>query len=212
LASLHPAAPTIHPKIGAICPVPAVSYASVTFREFPNNTEKDMKHIFAAVAAMALSLPVMAADPVTPTETPMPVSAATPSAVASTGTVARAQFTSAINDREPADVLTSLNNDQTRIYYFTELKGFEGQKVTHRWEHDGKVMHEQAFEVSSPRYRTYTSKMLDPSWTGEWKASVVDSSGATLSANTFSYRKAEPSAPASPATEPAAPAAPASKP
>lgn len=170
-----------------------------------------MKHIFTFAAAMALTLPAYAADPAKPAEAP--AAAATsqaPAAAAPTGTVARAQFTTAINEREPADSVTNLSNDQTRVYYFTELKGFEGQKVTHRWEHDGKVMHEQAFDVSSPRYRTYTSKTFDPSWTGEWKVSVIDGSGATVSASTLSYTKAEASP--APATQPAAPAAPAAKP
>jgi len=171
-----------------------------------------MKYFFATLATIALSQQVLAADPAKPAEMQAPASAAAsaPAAPATpVGTVARAQFTTAINDHEPADSITTLGNDQTHIYYFTELKGFEGHKVTHRWEHDGKVMYEQAFDVGSPRYRTYTSKTLDPSWTGEWKVSVIDDGGATVSANTFSYTKAEPPAPAA---APATPAAPATKP
>ena len=173
-----------------------------------------MKHLFAFAAAMTLALPAYAADPAKPAEAPAAAAAATSQAPAAapSGTVARAQFTTAINEREPADSVTNLSNDQTRIYYFTELKGFEGQKVTHRWEHDGKVMHEQAFDVSSPRYRTYTSKTFDPSWTGDWKVSVIDGSGATVSASTLSYTKAEASPAPAPAAQPATPAAPASKP
>jgi len=168
---------------------------------------------FVAAAAIVIGQSALAAEPAKPAESPAPAAAAAAPAsapAAQTGTVARAQFTTAINDREPADSVSSLSNDQTRVYYFTELKGFEGQKVAHRWEHDGKVMHEQAFEVSSPRYRTYTSKTFDPSWTGEWKVSVVDESGATVSANTLSYTKAEPAAAPAPAA--ASPAAPANKP
>jgi len=171
-----------------------------------------MKYFFATLAAMALSQPVLAADSAKPAEmsAPAPAAASAPAtSAAPAGTVARAQFTSAIHDHEPADSITTLGNDQTRIYYFTELKGFEGHKVTHRWEHDGKVMYEQAFDVESPRYRTYTSKTLDRSWTGEWKVSVIDDAGATVSASTFSYTKAEPPAPA---VAPAQPAAPATKP
>lgn len=170
-----------------------------------------MKRTLLAVTALALSLPALAADTAKPAEpaAAAPAATAAPATPAASGTVARAQFTSAITDREPADSVTSLGNDQTRIYYFTELKGFEGQKVTHRWEHDGKVVHEQAFDVGSPRYRTYSSKTFDPSWTGEWKVSVIDASGATVSATSLSYVKA---APAAPAAAPAQPAAPAGKP
>ena len=90
---------------------------------------------------------------------------------------------------------------ENRIYYFTEIRDMAGQTVTHRWEHDGQVMAEVPFEVGGDRWRVYSSKNLEPSWTGEWKASVVDGSGATLSANTFTYNKAE-QAPEAPAASP----------
>ena len=71
----------------------------------------------------------------------------------------------------------------------------EGQQVTHRWEHDGKVMAEVPFQVGGPRWRVYSSKQLENDWTGEWKVSVVDGNGSTLGVNTFTYEKA-PAAPA----------------
>ena len=103
------------------------------------------------------------------------------------GEVARAVFSHDIQDREPADAITQLSNDENKIFYFTELKGLEGQTVTHRWEYNGQVMAEVPFQVGANRWRVYSSKTLDPVWLGQWKASVVDQSGATLSVNTFTY-------------------------
>ena len=120
----------------------------------------------------------------------------------SQGTVARAIFTHGINDREPTDTITTLTNDDTNITFFTELQGMQGQTVTHRWEHDNKVMAEVKFDVGGSRWRVYSSKNLDPSWTGEWKVSVVDANGGTLSASTFTYAAGE-----KPMTQEAAPAA-----
>jgi hypothetical protein len=136
----------------------------------------------------------------------------TPAAAVSTGTVARAQFTNAIQDREPADNVTAVDTGANQIYYFTELRGMAGQTVAHRWEHDGKVMFEQKFDVGSDRWRTYSSKSLYPNQAGEWKASVIDAGGATLSSNTFNL--AAPAPAATPATPPAgaAPGAPATAP
>ncbi len=128
------------------------------------------------------------------------------------GTVARATFTTGINDHEPDDSIKTLSNDHNKIYYFTELKDMAGQSVTHRWEYNGKVMAEIPFKVGGNRWRVFSSKQLDPSWTGTWKVSVVDASGATLAVNTFDYTKA-PAKPApaepAPASMPAAPASPA---
>jgi hypothetical protein len=155
-------------------------------------------------------LPAYAADeysaPAQPAAAAQPAATAQPAAQPkSTGSVARAQFTSAIQDREPTDKVSNLLNDKDRIYFFSEIKDAPNQKITHRWEHNGKVMSETSFDVGSSRWRVFSSKNLDPSWTGEWKVSVVDEAGSTLGASTFTYEAAPAAAPAQPASaQPAA--------
>jgi Protein of unknown function (DUF2914) len=104
--------------------------------------------------------------------------------------VLRSVFTSGISNREPVDEVRVLENDATRIFYFTELTGLSGQTLVHRWEHDGQVMAEVPFEVGAARWRVYSSKRLDPSWLGEWRVSVVDSTGRVLASNEFEYIRA----------------------
>ena len=147
--------------------------------------------LFATTAFAADDAAMNSATPTPAAETSMPA-AKTP---APTGTIARSAFTTDIENREPMNTVTKLDTDQHKIYYFTELKGMEGQQVTHRWEHDGKVMAEVPFQVGGPRWRVYSSKQLENDWTGEWKVSVVDGNGSTLGVNTFTYV----SAPAQPA-------------
>ena len=123
---------------------------------------------------------------------------------AGTAALARAQFTSAVQDREPTDKVSKLLNDKNRIYFFTEIKDAPNQKITHRWEHNGKVVHEMGFDAGSNRWRVFSNKTLDPRQTGEWKVSVVDEAGGTLGASTFTYEAAS-AAPAQPAAaQPAA--------
>jgi len=159
----------------------------------------------ALIAGALIASSAFAADEAAPgTAAPAPATeTATPAATppAPTGTIARSAFTTEIENREPVNSVTKINTDEHRIYYFTELKDMEGQQVTHRWEHDGKVMAEVPFQVGGPRWRVYSSKQLENDWTGEWKVSVVDGNGSTLGVNTFTYVKA-PAAPA-PATTPA---------
>jgi len=106
-----------------------------------------------------------------------------------TGSVTRALFTRKVKDLEPVDTVSVLTNDKIRITYFTEIHGMAGQTITHRWEFNGKVLLEKKHEVGSSRWRAYTSKKLDPTMLGEWKASVVDAAGGTLSVNTFTYMR-----------------------
>lgn len=158
-----------------------------------------MKIAAFSVAALLLSPALYIAEAQSQTA-PTTEQAAAPAA----GGVARAVFSLAIQDREPTDAVTQLTNNENKIFYFTELKGLSGKKVTHRWEYNGQVMAEIPFDIGGDRWRVYSSKTLDPIWLGEWKVSVTDENGATLSVNTFSYTaapKQEQTAPAAPATQ-----------
>ena len=130
--------------------------------------------------------PPPAASEKTGTESDVPAVPAKP-AVAIPGEVARALFTTDIVNLEPVDTVSTLTNDKTRVSYFTVIEDMAGQTVIHRWEYKDKVLLEIPFEVGSSHWRIYSTKTLDPSWLGEWKASVVDVAGGSLSVNTFTY-------------------------
>lgn len=104
--------------------------------------------------------------------------------------VTRAVFTSGVSNREPADQITSLKNDVNQVYFYTELTGLEGQSVAHKWEYNGEVKAAISFDVKAPRWRVWSSKTFDPSWTGEWTVSVVDASGVTLTQAKLMYEGA----------------------
>ena len=112
------------------------------------------------------------------------------------GSVARTAFTTAIVDREPVDNLVRVPNSVDRIYFFSDLRGLEGEIVTHRWEYNGKVMAEVKFRVGGPRWRVYSSKNLLPEWTGKWTVVVLDEAGWPLKASMFEYYDAAQDAPA----------------
>ncbi|VAX01554.1 hypothetical protein MNBD_GAMMA21-2691 [hydrothermal vent metagenome] len=99
----------------------------------------------------------------------------------SRGSVVRSIFTSAIQDREPIDKLNNAASDTDQVFYFTELRDMSGQTATHRWEHDGKVIAEVKFDVRGPRWRVWSSKSFVPTTAGDWKVSVVNGAGETIS-------------------------------
>ncbi len=106
------------------------------------------------------------------------------------GSVARSAITSAIEHREPTDQLSSISNEQNKVFFFTELKDFHGQSVVHRWTYNGEVKAEVNFDVGGPRWRVWSSKQLQPEWTGSWEIAVIDSAGNVVSTETFSYNAA----------------------
>lgn len=114
-----------------------------------------------------------------------------PFCVSAAGNVARAQFTTGIETREPADRVTELGNSHSEVYFFTELTDLDGHTVTHRWEHGGEIMAEVSFDVRGPRWRVWSSKQLLPNWTGEWTVAVVDEAGTILAEESFQYVEGE---------------------
>ncbi len=108
------------------------------------------------------------------------------------GSVSRATFTTSVVNREPTDTIIQLDNTSQKVFYFTELNGFSGKTVYHRWEYRGKVMAEVGFRVGGPRWRVSSSKQIDPRWTGDWTVVVVDEDGWPLKASVLSYTVSEP--------------------
>lgn len=115
--------------------------------------------------------------------------------------VDRDKVTTGLIDREPQDEVTQLGNDKSQVYYFTEVHGKPGDRVTHRWEYEGQLMAEVPFEIGSSRWRTYSSKELMPTWLGEWTVTAVDASGRVLSQKTFEVVPSQQMVPAAAAPE-----------
>ncbi|NOX42446.1 MAG: DUF2914 domain-containing protein [Gammaproteobacteria bacterium] len=107
------------------------------------------------------------------------------------GSVARAQFTTLIINKEPVDQVVLLGNDVTQVHYFTDLRHLTGQTITHRWEYNGDIVSDVSILVEGPRWRTYSRMILDPSLLGKWTALVVDESGWVLKATMFEYVPAQ---------------------
>lgn len=105
----------------------------------------------------------------------------------SRGSVVRSAFTRDVEEREPTEDLQKLTNENGQVKFFTELRDMSGQTATHRWEYEGKVVAEIAFDVKGPRWRVWSSKSLVPQWTGDWKVSVINGAGEVISEKKLSY-------------------------
>ena len=107
---------------------------------------------------------------------------------ASAGEVARAQFTTDVIDREPVDNVEQLDSSANRVVFFTELRDFEGQTVTHQWVYNDSVMFEKSFSPRGPRWRVWSSKTLQPGWDGIWYVHTLGEDGTRLATSNFTYR------------------------
>ncbi|HQU16470.1 MAG: hypothetical protein B7Z66_05050 [Chromatiales bacterium 21-64-14] len=166
-----------------------------------------MRFAIGLIAGLALCNPLYAAGPVTeaaPVTKPAPaVEPAVPVPAAPAGTtvapeaavtgrVERAQFTTAIHDREPVDAIKRLTRDTGRVYFFTDVRGMAGGMVIHRWIHNGAVVASVPFQIKGPRWRVWSSKRLQPQWAGTWKVEVVNGAGRLLDQATLDYAPTAP--------------------
>ncbi len=107
--------------------------------------------------------------------------------------VARAILTTTVIDREPADdlgnTLIGSSVSEQVFYFFTELRDLGGQRVYHRWIHNGSVMAEVPFTVGEGawRWRVYSSKTFIPELEGDWRVDVVLGDGTLLHSQPFLY-------------------------
>lgn len=103
------------------------------------------------------------------------------------GEISRAVFTTEVKDREPVNQVLILDSTYNKVYFFTDLRHFEGRDVIHRWEHDGHVVSQKVFSVKGPRWRVYSTMALDKSMTGRWTVVVTDKQGCPIKAVIFEY-------------------------
>ena len=132
------------------------------------------------------------APPSTPQPTPTPIppeTTASPDAPGDLidGYVTLAQFTTEMEDGEPMNSISFLDNDEREIIFFSEAEGFQGTQLIHRWEYKGQVMVEVPFEVDADPWQGWSSKQLLPEWVGDWTVSVVKPDGEVIAAESFNY-------------------------
>jgi hypothetical protein len=103
------------------------------------------------------------------------------------GKVVTSVFTTSIVDGKPVDNVKEFANTVTTVFYFTRLKGLDGQTITHRWKYLDRVMAVANIEVSSDTHTAWSSNTLEPNWTGFWVVEVLNSDGEVISVDSFTY-------------------------
>jgi len=68
------------------------------------------------------------------------------------------------------------------LYCFTRLQSATGEEQTirHIWYRDNEKVGEYALPVKEKRWRTFSKKMIEKGWSGDWRVEAVDSEGHLL--------------------------------
>jgi len=91
-----------------------------------------------------------------------------------------------IQEREPVGEGESFPPEVGKLYCHSLVEGAEDSTaVTHIWYYGQEEMAEVALPVSSPHWRTWSSKVIRPQWQGWWRVDVLSAEGDTLSSAYF---------------------------
>lgn len=105
-----------------------------------------------------------------------------------TSKISRAVLTRSVVKREPTNVFAAdvrLSQFEGSLSFFSELRGLQGQRVKHVWSFESETMAEISLNVTSPRYRTYSTKNIMNTQTGHWRVAVVDEQGNLIAQKEF---------------------------
>lgn len=102
----------------------------------------------------------------------------------------RIVLTAQMEKLEPGQPLQAQVDRQRiqRLYLFTELRGYAGQQLLHRWWYQGELQTEVLLTIEDSPWRTYSEKWLLPAQTGLWRVEILDQAQNVLYQHDFQYQ------------------------
>lgn len=112
--------------------------------------------------------------------------AAAPLAAQQSGIMVETAVARDIVDRMPADTGATFPADVGKLWCWTRVTGAEpGTTLQHVWMRGTDEMGTVSLAIGGSPWRTYSSKNIEPSWTGEWRVEVRDATGNVLATKSF---------------------------
>ncbi len=86
-----------------------------------------------------------------------------------------------VHDRAPVGISSYFDPSVGKLYAFTRIVGAEGDtRVYHKWYHGDVLVADVPLTVRSGDWRTWSTKNVQPGWTGDWRLVVVSEDGSVL--------------------------------
>ena len=104
-------------------------------------------------------------------------------------TVTESAVCTAIADRMPEGTSAEFGKDVPKLYYWTKIDGASGDtEVKHVWYAGETVIGEVSLKVTTPSFRTWSSKTVYPGLEGDLSVAVVDAEGNVLKQDSFKIK------------------------
>ena len=91
-----------------------------------------------------------------------------------------------VSGRVPTGISTYFDSSVGRLYAFTRITGAEEEiRVYHQWYYGDVLVADVPLSVRSGDWRTWSTKNVQPDWTGDWRLVVVSDDGTVLGSIKF---------------------------
>lgn len=72
-----------------------------------------------------------------------------------------------------------------KIWCWSKIQNGEGTTIRHKYYHKDAEKTVIELDIGSPLWRTYSSKRILPSWTGQWRVEIIDAENNVLRTLSF---------------------------
>jgi hypothetical protein len=104
----------------------------------------------------------------------------------STLTVSESAVATAVENLAPQGMAENFDADVGKLYAFTRITGANDETyVKHLWFREDTLVAEVELPVRSMSWRTYSSKIVTPDMTGQWRVDITSEDGTLLKSLTF---------------------------
>ena len=101
--------------------------------------------------------------------------------------VVEATVARSIEGRMPVDTASVFAADVGTVWLWSRVTGAAGQTISHVWKR-GEDEWSVRLHVTGSPWRTFSSKVIPPHWTGEWTVEVRSEAGRVLKRLRFTVR------------------------
>ncbi len=105
-------------------------------------------------------------------------------------TVVQAEACRSVENRTPVATADQFPSDVGKLYLYTNVQLEPGSEtsIQHVWYHGNKEMAKVKLPVKGPRWRTYSSKVIDSSWTGDWRVEIKTNEDQLIKSVSFNVK------------------------
>ena len=103
--------------------------------------------------------------------------------------VARFVITSSVIENEPNGKIDNIifKNNIATVYAFSEVNDLKDTTLYYIWSMDGQQIAKVKLAINGDRWRSHSSKFIQPTMHGQWKVELKNGQDEILAVNRFTY-------------------------